>query len=216
MRKTKIILLYNDENISQFKHPDIIPYKLENQTVYFESQAFDEIVELPYSTNIGFITPSFFKKQNLTLDELFEHVNRSSLKSTLFLVPLMSNPIPGNRIESMTEFHGPAFKTIWVWLLGELGYSQYSDADFAGGSSNMWVAPRDFVVKFLVKAKQAIYLCNNAPEHIKTLLYSDPHYEGNAKHLMMEKFGIPHYPFHPFIMENLISFLTYLNHINKF
>ncbi len=209
-RKTKIFLLYNNEDISQFNHPDIIPYKMK-QTVYFESHAFDEITHLPHVTNIGFITPSFFKKQELSLEQLFEHCNKEHLKSTYFLLDG-----PGNRIESMTKFHGPPFKTIWTWLINELGYKEFSNADFRGGSSNMWVARKEFVEKFLYQVKRAVFLCNNAPEHIKVLLYSDPHYEGGAKNQMMQKFGLTHYPFHPFIFENLIAFFTYLDNINKF
>jgi hypothetical protein len=74
----------------------------------------------------------------------------------------------------------------------------------------MWIANKQFVEKFLKTAKQAIYLCENAPENIKEMLYSDPNYNGSIKHLCMEKFGIPHYPFHPFILENLICLLSHI------
>jgi hypothetical protein len=208
--KTKIFLLYNNEDITRFNHPDIIPYKL-NQTLYFESQAFDEIMHLPNVTNIGFITPSFFRKQKLSLEQVFEHCNKGLLQSTVFLLDSTSN-----RIEFATKYHGPAFKTIWTWLINELGYKKYSNDDFKGANSNMWVARREFVVKFLHEAKRAIFLCNNAPEHIKVLLFSDSRYDGQAKNQMMQKFGIPHYPFHPFILENLIAFYTYLDDIGKF
>jgi hypothetical protein len=208
---TKIFLLYNDEDISQYQHPDVIPYKIVNQTVYFESQAFAEITNLPDATNIGFITPSFLKKQKLTIKQVFDKSNKAELKSTYFLVDG-----PDNRIQAMTKFHGPTFKKIWNWLLSELGYQEYVDADFFGGSSNMWIARREFVEKFLDKLKQAILICDNAPEEMRKLLYSDPRYEGNIKHLMFKKFGIPHYPYHPFIMENLIALFTYLDNINKF
>jgi len=56
--------------------------------------------------------------------------------------------------------------------------------------------------------KQEIQKKNKFTPHIKELLYSDTHYNGSVKHKMLTKFGIPHYPFHPFILENLACFLT--------
>ena len=58
---TKLFLLYNDENISEYLHPDIIPLKL-NQTPYFESEAFRMLDDLPNAENIGFLTPSAKRK----------------------------------------------------------------------------------------------------------------------------------------------------------
>ena len=114
------------------------------------------------------------------------------------------------RLEFLTKFHGENFLKIWHWLIKELGYSEYYDKDFKGFSANMWVANRKFTKRFIKIAKRAMKLCEDAPPEMKALLYRDPNYNGSIKRLCFEKFGIPHYPFHPFIIENLVCFLTHL------
>ena len=205
---TVIFLLYNNEDISKFSHPNVVPYKIHNQTVFFESEAFRSINDLPKANNIGFITPSFFRKQQRTLDDIFETTG-DTLASTFPLVEAEEN-----RLAFLSKIHGPNFLIIWKWLITELGYAEYVEMDFKGFSANMWIANRDFVQRFLVVIKRAIYICENAPDKMKTLLYSDSHYNGSIKHHCLEKFGVPHYPFHPFIMENLPCFLSHLDNHN--
>jgi hypothetical protein len=202
---TILYLLYNDEDISAFTHRQVIPLQIKAQNEYFESQAFREIGVLPDVENIGFITPSFFRKQKLTLDELFLKVGNGPLHRTLGLVEAEDN-----RLAFLTKFHGENFITIWRWLISELGYKDHINTDFKGFAANTWVSNRAFVVNFIKVARRAMDLCDNAPPHIKELLYSDTHYNGSVKHKMQAKFGIPHYPFHPFILENLACFLAHL------
>jgi hypothetical protein len=202
---TVIYLLYNDEDISKFRHPQIIPLKINVQNEYFESQAFREIDKLVDVKNIGFITPAFFRKQELTLDELFLKIGSERLEKTVGLVKAEDN-----RLAFLTKFHGENFIKIWRWLIAELGYKNHVNDDFKGFSANMWISNREFVLNFIKVARQAMDLCDNAPADIKKLLYSDTHYNGSVKHKMMEKFGVPHYPFHPFILENLACFLAHL------
>jgi len=204
-KNTVLYLLYNDEDISAFKHPQVIPLKIKTQNMYFESQAFREIGVLPDVKNIGFITPSFFRKQKLTLDELLLNIGEGRLQKTVGLVEAEFN-----RLAFLTKFHGENFIKIWRWLIVELGYKDHVNSDFKGFSANMWVSNREFVLNFIKVARRAMDLCDNAPADIKEMLYSDTHYNGSVKHKMMEKFGVPHYPFHPFILENLVCFLAHL------
>jgi hypothetical protein len=207
---TIIYLLYNDEDISRFSHPQIIPLKIKTQNEFFESEAFREITTLPDVKNIGFITPAFFRKQKLTLDELFIKIGSNRLPHTIGLVEAEEN-----RLAFLTKFHGENFIKIWRWLITELGYSAHINDDFKGFSANMWVSNREFVHNFIKVARKAMDLCENAPNHIKELLYSDTHYNGSIKHKCLEKFGVPHYPFHPFIIENLPCFLAHLDQKNQ-
>jgi len=205
---TVIFLLYNNEDISNFQYPNIVPYKIYNQTVFFESEAYRKMEDLPNVANIGFITPSFFRKQNRSFNEVFKEIGDEPLRQTLGLVEAQEN-----RLAFLTKFHGENFIIIWKWLIVELGYPEYINIDFKGFSANMWVANRNFVLRFLVVVKRAIHICENAPDKMKKLLYSDSHYNGSIKHLCMEKFGVPHYPFHPFILENLPCFLSHLDRV---
>jgi hypothetical protein len=202
---TVLYLLYNDEDISAFRHSQVIPLKINAQNEYFESQAFREIGLLPDVENIGFITPSFFRKQKLTLDELLLKVGGGRLQKTIGLVEAEDN-----RLAFLTKFHGENFIKIWRWLISELGYKDHVNDDFKGFAANMWISNKEFVVNFIRVARRAMDLCDNAPPHIKELLYSDTHYNGSVKHKMLAKFGIPHYPFHPFILENLACFMAHL------
>jgi len=203
---TVLFLLYSNEDITNIKHPNIIPYKIHNQTVFFESEAYRNMDDLPNTPNIGFITPAFFRKQQRTLNDIFEIIGTKLLHQTFPLLEAETN-----RLAFLSKYHGENFIIIWKWLIVELGYPEYIDVDFKGFAANMWIANRNFVKRFLVVVKRAIYVCENAPDTIKKLLYSDSQYNGSIKHLCMEKFGVPHYPFHPFILENLPCFLSHLD-----
>ena len=64
---THYFLFYYNEDITQFIHPQITPIKLsETDKVYFEYRGFSQIKSVPDVDNIGFLSPSFFKKSGIS------------------------------------------------------------------------------------------------------------------------------------------------------
>jgi hypothetical protein len=205
---TKLFLLYEREDISEYSHPDIIPLKLD-QTYYFESEAFRMITDLPNVKNIGFLTPSSKHK-----------IKDFSIEKLLNLEP---NPIiflyDGNNRYIPTETqaikcHGESFLTIWKYILDKHFISHSIINTYYGGFSNLWIAKKDFVVDYLKFAKKTMFFLDNSPHLISELLLSDSKYPGVLikTNILQEKFGFNYYPYHPFVMERLISLFTKTKH----
>jgi hypothetical protein len=204
--QTVLFLLYNDEDISQFKHPNVIPVKL-NQTKYFESEFFRMIEALPQAENYGIITPSLFNKMTVK-------------KSLDQLITAMPNPIiklydvhPRVGCYALASYyHGEAFSRTWNWMLDQHGISQETNSKYAGFYANLWISKRDFFIEFLAFAKKTIQMLENAPPEIQELLNSDSKHVGSlcGTGKLKEKFGYDWYPQHPFIMERLICLFTFL------
>jgi hypothetical protein len=199
VKKTKLFLLYNDEDISSYIHPDIIPLKL-NQTEYFESEAFRMLNEsdLPHVENIGFITPSSrFKIPNFSIDNILQ------LQPTpiIFLWPQQVKCE-----EHAISYHGPNFLTIWKYLLNCHRISHKVINTYNVKFSNLWIAKRSFVIEYLQFAKKTINYLDNSNAEIKNILFSDSHYPGKLLNtgVLEKKFNLSHYPFHPFVMERII------------
>lgn len=202
---TILFLLYNDEDISAFQHPNIIPLKL-NQTEYFESEAFRMLEYVPDADNIGLITPSIFKKvPGLTLEKLFE-LKPDPISKLLLWLPNISGDVLGE------QYHGPNYTVLMMWLLEELKISTSVIGKSQGFYSNLWIAKRDFFMDYLKLAKRAIEVIDNAPPHIKYILTSNPKYPGKllGTGVLEKRFKKSHYPWQPFLIERLICIFAHL------
>jgi hypothetical protein len=208
MQNTRIYLLYNNEKIDEYlSDPRIFPLKLEPQGKFFESEAFRmlNMSDIPSEIDyIGFTTPSFFRKSGKRLGDIV-------VPKSPFSITSCSNMIRSDKsyMHLAMEYHGDTFKTIWDWLISELGYNP---VNIHYGSihiyCNMWVLSRDTFNIFLPIAKKAVKLLDNAPPSIDKLLFMDSTYDGRlSKDKLIELCGVPYYPYHPFIMERLICFV---------
>jgi hypothetical protein len=204
MGKTKLFLLYHNEDISKYSHPDIIPLKL-NQTPYFESEAFRMLEDLPNAENIGFLTPSAKNK-----------IKYFSIENILNLDPdpffyFCKGP---ERVEKQAiEYHGKTFLILWRYILDFHRISYSIMNTYYGSYCNLWVAKREFVREYIEFAKKTMNFLDNSSEDIRMLLFSDSrYYEGKLLNtgILNKKFGFNHYPFHPFVMERLISLFATL------
>jgi hypothetical protein len=206
MQSTKIFLLYNDEDISVFNHPDIIPIKL-NQTEYFESEFFRmiEAEDVPNADNIGIITPSLFKKcKDITLDTLFK------MRPTPYIVKLFTTNEPCEN--NATMYHGIFFVVLWSWILEQYDISYLNFNEYPAFFSNLWITRRDLFIEYLAFAKNTMNLIDKAPLRIKEVLETNPHY-GDAKistEILELRFGKSYYPWQPFLMERLICLFIHL------
>jgi hypothetical protein len=206
MDSIKIFLLYNDEDISAFNHPDIIPVKL-NQSKYFESEFFRMIEpeHIPDVENIGIITPSLFKKCNgITLDSLLK------MRPNPYIVKLYSMNEPSEN--QATHYHGIFFIVLWSWILEQYDISYLNFNEYASFYSNLWITRRDLFIEYLSFAKNTMKLIDNAPLRIKEVLETNPNY-GHAKistSVLELRFGKTYYPWEPFLMERLICLFIHL------
>jgi hypothetical protein len=206
MKSIKIFLLYNDEDISAFNHPDIIPVKL-NQTEYFESEFFRMIKpeDVPDVDNIGIITPSLFKKCNgITLDTLLK------MRPNPYIVKLYPTNEPCEN--NATLYHGIFFIVLWSWILEQYDISYLNFNEYAVFFSNLWITRRDLFIEYLTFAKNTMNLIDNAPLRIKEVLETDPNYYLGkiGKNTLELRFEKPYYPWQPFLMERLICLFIHL------
>ena len=206
METTKIFLLYHEEDISIFNHPDIIPVKL-NQTEYFESEFFRMIhpEDIPNVDNIGIITPSLFKKcKDITLDRLFE------MRPNPHIVKLFptSEPCENNA----TGYHGIFFVVLWSWILEQYDISYLNFNEYPCFFSNLWITKRNLFIEYLAFAKNTMNLIDNAPLRIKEVLETNPNYRDSklSREILELRFGKSYYPWQPFLMERLICLFIHL------
>ena len=210
MSVTKIFLLFNNEDIEQYKHEHIIPLKLD-QTVYFESEVFRMLSnkDLPDSDNIGFMTVKGI--QNILN---YKNTNFSNFMQSLQIniqnITRLSNT--ESNLNRAVNYHGKTYSVLWDYLSNELGVQhKYEYSKVITFFNNCWYAPKKIVCGYLLFAKKAFRIFDDCPEDIRNLLFSDSRYDGILKgEGCMKKFGIPHYPFHPFIFERLICLYKYL------
>jgi hypothetical protein len=205
MGSTKLFLLYHDEDISKFNHPDIIPVKLK-QTEYFESEAFRMIDSVPDADYIGIITPGLFRKcPNITLKKLFE------MKPD----PIIKIFTEHKNLEVQGfDHHGPNFRILWNWLLNQ---HKVSRSNYAVFYSNLWITSRSLFLEYLVFAKRTMDIIDNAPPEIKDILDTDPNYRDArlSKQVLESRFGKPYYPWQPFLMERVICLFMNLKSTGK-
>jgi hypothetical protein len=197
--KTKLFLLYNDEDISEYSHPDIIPLKL-NQTPYFESEAFRMLEDLPNAENIGFLTPSAKDKIK---DFSIEKTLNLNPRPIVYLYPSLINFIEKKTL----EYIGEQFLIIWKYILDKHSIDHSVMNTYSGGYCNLWIAKKEFVCEYIEFARKTMEFLDNSPQEIRTLLFSDSTYHGKLSNtgILNKKFGFNYYPFHPFVMERLIS-----------
>jgi hypothetical protein len=215
---TFIYLLYSYENISNFIHPNIIPLQLKPSSIYFESNGFNliDINSIPQNaTRIGFITPSFFKKVNVShikdVYSLFNFINNSNELIIKFFAFYFSNSDETFNY-SCTSAHGPNFLIIWNWLLDQMGYSKYIDCNIKSFYSNLWVSYTNITIEYIIFARKAMNILDNCKdEYIYNLLHSNSNYPGKLNKKQLNKIcNKPYYTFHPFIMERLICLFIFI------
>jgi hypothetical protein len=208
MPLTKMFLLYSYENIDNLKHPNIIPLKL-NQTEYFESEAYRMLNEedLPDCDNIAFISPKALQIniRNQSLDNYLNSLN----KNMNTIEPLHLEGLQYN-FNSSVYFHGENFLKIWTILCYKIGYTNYEFNNVKMFYRNSWIAKRETVIGFL-KFIKPLFKIMEEPQ-LKILGFTDAKYQGASlsKEVLLSKFGVPHYPLHPFVFERLICLYKYM------
>ena len=209
MGKTKLFLLYHNEDISEYSHPDIIPLKL-IQTPYFESEAFRMLTDLPDAENIGFLTPSAKNKiKYFSIEKILE----LDPDPITFLLPIVK------KIEKDSIlFHGIKFVNLWKYILDSHSISHSVMNTYIGGYSNLWVAKREFVAEYLKFARRTMFLLDISPMPIQNILFSDSMYHGKLINtgILDKRFGFNHYPWHPFLLERLISLFAKIKNVDKY
>jgi hypothetical protein len=113
-QKTHYFLLYYNEDISEYNHPNVTPIKLsEEYFLFFESRGFLQldISNLPDVDNIGFITPSFYRKSGIqNLDE----ISNITLKNNEIIGFFLTN-VSTTCLREAVGNHGQNFTIIWTY-----------------------------------------------------------------------------------------------------
>lgn len=196
----KIFLLYSNEDISEYEHPDIIPIKL-NQTLFFESEFFRmiQIDDIPQVDTLGIITPAFSKKSTISFQDLLELCKTKPKQIKGFIQ--WATPIQ-DLLDYSVGAHGTNFLIVWNWLLYSLSLSYTKGCP--GFFANTWIGPRDLFLEYVKIAKQAIESMENAPQYIQDKLHSNAGYKTPSKETQDNILKRDYYTYHCFLMERLI------------
>jgi hypothetical protein len=192
--------------------PRIYPIQLTPQTVYFESDGFRKlsIESIPNEIEyIGFITPSFKRKSKNKPLTSFCHSGEDNMVIGVY-VPSISH----NYIDFAQQAH-PNFRVLWEWLIHNMSVLAYNYSyKNIHMYSNMWLMKREAAIKAIRFICKGISILESAPKNVRSMLYTNTFYGGKIpSKQLLEKFGVPHYPYHPFLLERLIIFFCDIHNI---
>jgi hypothetical protein len=159
---------------------------------------------VPDADQVGFIVPSLFRKSRYkTLDKLF----------TINIHNGFYKLLPTNDIcdAYFIKHHGENAYKLWLWMLEQLDL-KWTLNKYNVFYCNCWITNRETFIEFLTFVKKVILLFDNAPQHIKELLNTDPNYKGKliGTGILEKRFGKPHYPWQPFILERVVCLFDYI------
>lgn len=213
-QKTHYYLLYYNEDITSYTHPNITPLKLsEDNKVFFESRGFLQLdlEALPQVDNIGFITPSFFKKTGIdNIDEICTIELHAHTAIGFFNTEFAEICLHLSKL-----CHKDTFSVLWNHILQSLDLGDYVGRDFISTYSNMWVMTRANVIKYILFIRKMIAVMKSLSDDMNTLLLGDSDYKGKllVDNKIQEIIGYPHYTYHTFLCERAIGLFAMINSI---
>jgi hypothetical protein len=206
---THYFLLYYDENITLYQHPNVTPIRLsQDHPEFFESRGFLQIADIPNTDNIGFLTPSFLKKTKRSLHEICDlTLDANTICGFLFLTHEKTC------LERAQWNHGTLFLKLWNYLLDKLGYIHLIGKDFVCSYSNLWVTKRSIAKSYMGFMTHVITTMMGFEGPWKQSLESDSGYNGKLmeSNQIVERTGFPHYTFHAFLCERMIGLFAMLH-----
>ena len=210
---THYFLFYYNEDIRAFRHPNITPVRLnEENAVFFESRGFlqIDINSIPVTDNIGFLTPSMFRK------------SRVRSINDLFKIPIAENTIVGfyslinNTLQNAKQFHSPTFIHLWKNILTRMNYAAFENREFRCSFSNLWVTKRAIAIDYIHFIRSVINTIKNTTGKEKTLIFSKIDYTTGrlSSEVLKQRTGYPHYTYHAFLCERMIGAYAMIKNIN--
>jgi len=175
-------------------------------SVLFESIMYDSWLEENYDDwkdfdYVGTISwKASFKVKMPDIDKLSAFLDKNKYDVAAFYY------IDMNMIDRTTYYH-PKFRTLWIKILLKLGYSidQILNTDVKGFYCNYWITTPKLMLDYINFFKKVKDVINNYQD-IQEDIWSDAKFQSTTlltPEQCLQKFGIPHYPYHPFIYERI-------------
>lgn len=177
-------------------------------TVLFESIMYDSWLEenyddwkdFDYVGTISWKASMKIKMPDIDKLSVFLDNNKNNYDVAAFYF------IDMNMIDRTNYYH-PKFKVLWIKILTKLGYSleQILNNNIKGFYCNYWITTPKLMLEYIQFFKKVKNVINNYQD-IQDDLWSDSKFQSTTlltPEQCMQKFGIPHYPYHPFIYERI-------------
>jgi len=215
--KYSFFIPYYDEPVLEkysIYHTFIHPVQLKPPSVYFESEIFRRIKEIPNTEYIGILTWRSERKIQRKLNELIFDLN--SLRKEYDLIALYPREDSKELLEYAYTSHGNNFKILWEWLLSELKIP-IEPITFTF-YSNLWIMKRTFFVEYIDFVNKCMKILDTIPPELNKILWSNSNYSAGSlsSEQLMSRFNLPHYSFHPFIFERLICLFCHNKKLYRF
>lgn len=180
-------------------------------TVYLESVAYyhtlaSRMPEWKHADYVGCIGWSAYDKMNsLDLDDVISQSQNADVVAFMYR---------GDPLVATADTWHPKFSNIWVPVLTSMGYAQNDivSTDIPSFYCNYWAARPSHMAAYIDFFKKFKIQLENVPE-IQSALWSDSTYKDRGTDIAkldeeqcMTIWGVPYYPYHPFICERLPCF----------
>lgn len=224
-------IYFQEKQLEKLKveFPDYIPYLNAECSVFFESAVIRDLIQNK-AAQFGsdyFAVVSYKLKEKLgyTMKEKWKSIPNIANHSTVEFTPegfemelkkhrpdVMSfqrHP-PHDPVMFANSFH-PNFSNYFKKIMSDIGYSwaptRFDDVfycNFFAARSEIYA---DFVNKMLAPAMDVM---KRMPE-----LMENSRYPSILPGNLIERFGIAHYPYHPFLCERMFSFYVHINNLKS-
>jgi hypothetical protein len=199
-------LFYFDEDITEYIHPNITPIQLNTQhQQYFESRGFLQldIETIPNTDNIGFLTPSFFRKSKISSLDTITNIQIDTHTIVGFFLEHYGNTC----LKHAEKSHTIIFLLLWNYMLCRLDLHSLVDSDFFCTYSNLWVTKREIAIDYIKCIRHIIKVLSEFPDEWASRLNGSCKYQGKLLNTqkLKDQTGFFHYTYHPFICERIIG-----------
>jgi hypothetical protein len=204
------ILCYNDltenkanESFGKYEWAKILRI---NSTLYLENIMYDSwlLDNKEDWENFDYVgTLSWKALTKIKLPNMDEIIKQLEIKKP-DLFPFLVGKL--NMIKR-TDFYHPLFSKIWVNLLTKLNFTEdmILSNNILPFYCNYWICPPKLMLEYIDFFKKAKDLIEKDQE-LQINIWQNSLYLGIPKSDCMKIFGVPFYPYHPFICERLPCF----------
>lgn len=218
----KVYQIYFNE--SQQLEPEYIPYKNENCTVFFENSVIVDLINEGANLNSAYFGVVSYKLRekigsvmkerwanipniaNHSVKEFTPDLFETELSKHLPDVMSFQRHLPHDPISVAERFH-PGFTKHFKTIMNEIGYD-WNPTHFENVFyCNFFVAKSDIYDRYVKDMlKPAMEVMKS-----RVSVFENSHYPERLPDNLRQKFGISHYPFHPFLCERMFSYFAHLN-----
>lgn len=206
---------------------DYIPYYNPDCTVFFENSVIQDLVQKQKQTQgdaeyFGVVSYKLREKIGETIESWKNNKNIANKSIRKFTPEQFQHELLKGKPDAMSfqrhmghdpisyanKFH-PGFSGYFQHILKKVGYNwspTYLENVFY---CNYFVAKNEIYEKYVNDMlAPAMEVMKNMPE-----LMRDSHYPHKLPENLKEKFGVNHYPYHPFICERMFSYFAHIHNL---